>query len=131
MLRELLDVAKGLLGFKDQFTQARRERRDRLADYFATIAKTIEEVAQSFRDGNIPHGKCAEMLGHADMLEATVTPELGANEAKAYAEKLKAAHEVELLANEILGTSDPEPQIQQLDAAAGTLRALSAAIRAA
>jgi hypothetical protein len=131
MVGDLLDIARSLLGFKNEFSRARRERRDRIADYFAVVAQTIQDSAESFRQGKVPHGKCQEMLEHANAFTDVVETELGRERAEAYAQKLRDAHEVEMLVSEILGSPDPQGQIQELEKASGTFRALSAAIRAA
>ena len=130
MISDLLNFAKEILGLKDLLAKAKRERRDRIADYFGVVATTIQDAADSFRKGDIPHGKCKEMATHADAFAKVVDLEFGADQAAAYAQRLKDAHEVELLANEVFGNNDPEVPIKELEEVAGTFRAISAEIRA-
>ena len=65
MIKDLWDITQGLLGLKDSFSNAKRERKDRIAEYFLTIGNIIQEAADIFKKGDMPHGKCQQMLDHA------------------------------------------------------------------
>ena len=62
MLKDLWDLAQGLVGLKDSFAKAKRERKDRIAEYFTSIGFIIQEAADTFKKGDVPHGTCQRML---------------------------------------------------------------------
>jgi len=130
MITDILTIARTLFSLKGDLAKARRDRRDRIADYFDGISKTVGEVADSLKRREVPHGKCAEMAAYADMLPATVGDELGAEKAETLAKQLKDAHEVELLFSEV-GGPDADNKIAQLEEASGWFRATATSIRAA
>ena len=43
MLKDLWDLVQGLVGLKESFQKAKRERKDRIAEYFTTIGIIIQE----------------------------------------------------------------------------------------
>jgi len=77
MIATILDVASKLFGLKDLLANARRDRRDRIADYSGELSNTRAAVVAMLRKGEIPHGKCQEMLVYAQTLPATVGDEIG------------------------------------------------------
>jgi len=131
MIKDLWDIAQGLLGLKESFSKAKRERKDRIAEYFLTIGNIIQEAADIFKSGDIPHGKCQQMLDHAryfaDVVGDTIEPE----KVREFQDKLIASHEVEMLASEILGQDGSEKKIAELEKISGSFLSLSSAIKAA
>ncbi len=130
MIADILTIARTLFGFKADLAKTRRDRRDRIADYFESISKTVEEVAITLKQGQVPHGKCAEMGAYADMLPATVGDELGTQIAQTLATQLRDAHDVERLFSEVSGP-DAQAKIGQLEEASGLFKATATSIRAA
>jgi hypothetical protein len=131
IVETILDVAGKLFGLKDQLSKARRDRRDRIAEYFATLGKTLGEVAGSLRKDEIPHGKCAAMQHFATELPKTVAGVVSDAEANDYARRLADAYEVEMLWGELRGAPDRERKLAQLERAAGLFEAIAATVRAA
>ena len=130
MIKDILDIARTLFGLRGKLREARRDRRDRIADYFDNISLTVQEVANSLKKDEIPHGKCEEMAVYADMLTDTVGDEIGLEKAQELSNRLKEAHEVELIIMEIRDDSDKESKIAQLEKASGLFKALANSIRA-
>ncbi len=104
MIQVILDVAEKLFGLREQLEKARRERRDRIADYLSELSKTLSDVAESLRHNEVPHGKCQEMRVYAQKLPETTGDEIGAMQAQVYAKQLADAHEVEMLLAEVHGS---------------------------
>ena len=131
MIKDLWDITQGLLGLKDSFSKAKRERKDRIAEYFLTIGNIIQEAADIFKKGDIPHGKCQQMLDHAQYFSDVVGDTIEPDKAKEFQQKLIESHEVELLASEILGQDGSEQKIAELERISGSFLGLGSAIKAA
>ena len=131
MIKDLWDIVQGLLSLKDSFAKANRERKDRIAEYFLTIGNIIQEAVDIFKKGDIPHGKCQQMLDHvqhfADVVGDTIEPD----KAQEFQKKLIESHEVELLASEILGQDGSEEKIAELEKISGSFLTLGSVIKAA
>ena len=130
MIKDLWDIAQGLLGRKSSFDQAKRERKDRISEYFATIGNIIQEAADTFKKTEIPHGKCQQMLDQAQYFTEVVGDTIDKEKAEAFKIKLIESHEVELLASEILGQEDKSKNIAELEKIAGSFLSLATAIKA-
>jgi hypothetical protein len=130
MLKDLWDIAQGLLGMKDSFEKAKRDRKDRISDYFSTIGTIIQEAADIFKNGDIPHGKCQQMLEQAEYFTDVVGDTIDSDKAEEFQKKLIKSHEVEQLAYEILDKGDAEKKIAELEKISGSFLALSTAIKA-
>lgn len=126
----ILSVAKALLGFTESFKKARRERKDRIANYFEEVSKCLEEVSKELKADRYPHGKCAEMGIYADRLTNTVGHVIGKVEAKKLAKNLKKVHEVEKLFSELYNSPNKTRELTKLDEASGIFRALAVSLRA-
>lgn len=138
MIEEILKVAKELWAIKGSFSKAKRERRERLATYFEHISKCLEETAKALRAGNIPHGRCGEMLGYANTFTETVKGVISEKEARDYAQRLGAAHDIEYalmqrereMMDEIADPLYRESQLGKMEEASGVFQALANSIRA-
>jgi len=131
MIKDLWDIAQGLLGLKDSFLKAKRERKDRIAEYFSTIGNIIQEAVDIFKKGDIPHGKCQQMLDHAQYFADVVGDTIETDKAQEFQKKLIESHEVELLASEILGQDGSDKKIAELEKISGSFISLGSAIKAA
>ena len=125
----LLGVAKTLFGLRGELKKAKVDRRGRIATYFESISKCLADVSTSLKDGQVPHGKCAEMKTYAEALPAAISHEIGYSEARRLSEELGAAYQVEALLSE-LSDSNQERELAKLDEAAGIFQALANTIRA-
>jgi hypothetical protein len=73
----ILQVAERLAELEASLRAEPDNRRDRAADYFATVAACVRETAAELRKGTIPHGKCAEMEQHAKQLPGAIGDVIG------------------------------------------------------
>ena len=131
IIEAILLVARELFGLRVNLENAKRERRERIAQYLETIATTLSEVATELRLGRVPHGKCAEMGGHADLLHETIGNAIDTERVRELASVLKGAHEVEQIYYELDNARGSDTEIAKLDEAAGLFRALAASVKAA
>lgn len=127
---DVLSVARTFFGLKEQFIKSQRDQRDRIADYLDTLSTTVSEAATELRLGTIPHGKCAEMGTHAELLSEVIGDTIDANRLNDLSTALKAATDVERIYYELEGTANSDSEIAKLDEAVGLMRALVAFIRA-
>jgi len=127
----ILSVANSLWNLRDQLNRARRDRRDRIAEYFASLSDCLGAVASSLREGDIPHGRCAEMEVYASKLPDTIGDVVGREEAADQARALAEAHNVEWLVAD-LGPDEPEREtrLADIERAAGIFTALATTMRA-
>jgi hypothetical protein len=130
IIETLLKVAKQLFGLKSELMLAKKERKATIATYLENVAITITEVAIELRLGNVPHGKCAEMGGHTELLQETIGDLIDKKKLEDLTSYLKTAVEVESIAIELDKAKDSEKEIAKLDEAAGWFRALAASINA-
>ena len=126
----ILSVAKALFGLRSQLREAHRERRDRIAVYFETVSRTLAEVSATLREGQVPHGKCAEMATYARQLADTIGDEIGQDDVARLASDLEQAHEVEMLFA-FNALPDRDDRLSKLDEASGVFMALAVSLRAA
>jgi hypothetical protein len=126
-------VAKDLLGARAEMAKARRQRRDRAAEYFSNLARLIEETSAQLKKRKYPHGRCAELAKLANLMPRTLRGILSASEVQSHRKKLLAVHEIERLHSELLLLKDRsvERKLEKLDEAAGDFRALAAHLRVA
>lgn len=131
--KTIWDVAKGLFGVRAELEKARRERRDRAAEYFSNLARLVEETSAQLRKRKYPHGRCAELERLALLMPKTLKGILSAKEIESHKKKLLAVHEIERLHAELLLLKDRsvERKLEKLDEAAGYFRALAAHLRVA
>jgi hypothetical protein len=130
LIDEILNVAKELWAIKEPFGKAKEKRRAELATYFEHISKCLEEAAKVLRAGDIPHGKCGEMLGYANTFTRTIKGVISEQEAEDFAKRLGAAHGIEYAVQEIADARAKESQIGKIEEASGVFRALANSIRA-
>jgi hypothetical protein len=130
MLKDLWDIAQALVGMKDSFKKAQRDRKDRIAEYFTTTGTIIQEAADIFKKGDVPHGKCQQMLDQAQYFTEVVGDTIDKNKAGEFQKKLIESHEVEMLASEVLGKENAKEKIIELEKIAGSFLALGMAIKA-
>lgn len=130
MIEEILSVAKALWGYKDLFDKAKREKRDRIANYFEQISRCLAETSTMLKDNQYPHGACGEMLGYADMLPETVGGIISKEKAQDLANQLHSMHELEKLYSQLHDAPDKDEQLGRLLEASGILQALANSLRA-
>ena len=128
----ILSVAERLWGLKTAFSELRRDRRDRVAEYFAAVSACLEQVTATLRAGEIPHGKCGEMQVYARSLAQTIGDVVGREEARELAGMLGKAHDVEWMVVD-LGPHSPEREerLGKMEQASGMFSGLAVSMRAA
>ena len=131
MLKDLWDLVQGLVGLKESFQKAKRERKDRIAEYFTTIGIIIQESVDIFKKGEVPHGKCQQMLDQAGYFTDVIGNTINKEKAEEFQKKLIASHELEMLVHEVLGTGKAKEKIIEMEKISGSFLALGTAIKAA
>jgi hypothetical protein len=129
--KTIWDVGKGIFGIREELQKARRDRRDRLANYFSELAALIESVSASLRTNQYPHGSCAQLFTLAQLMSKTLKGLVEPEEARRFEEKLTRVWEVEQLFGELQRKPKTEvnKRLEELDEAAGFFRATAAHLR--
>jgi len=129
--KTLWDVGKGIFGIRGELQKARRERRDRLANYFSELAELIESVSASLRTNQYPHGSCAQLHTLAQLMSSTLQGLVKPREARTFQKKLMRVWEIEQLFGELQGKPKTRvnKRLVELDEAAGFFRATAAHLR--
>jgi hypothetical protein len=130
IIDEILKLSKELLAFRDSFKKAKKERREELAKYFENISNCLDTVAKELRAGNIPHGKCGEMLGYSWQFEETVKGIISKAQAKDFAERLGKNYDVEKAELDLYDAQKRSAQIDKIEESSGYFRALANSTRA-
>lgn len=99
--------------------------------YFRGIAKTRSAAAEALRQGEVPHGKCGEMLGYAQQLPAELGDVIGQEQAEALSQKLMESYAVEHFGAQFmhLPQAEREAKFGGLDEAAGYFRAAARSLQ--
>ena len=129
--RFLLSAATSLYAAGKDLVTARRDRRQRLAQYFSDLAQLLEEAAASLRNKDYPHGACGQLHESARLLPRTVKGLIDPKKTKRIQADLFKVWKIEQLHAEIspLSKKKRNERLAPLDEAAGKLRALSAHLR--
>ena len=93
----ILSVAASIFKYKDDTHKVNADRRDRIADYFLEISKTIEGAADGIELWGYPHGICESLRTYAVRLPDTIKDFVP--EAKEYGDKLMTAYSLEHIAD--------------------------------
>jgi hypothetical protein len=75
--KAILDAAKVLFGLADQLKAADRQQRADLANLFDKISACLAATSSEIRAGEIPHGRCGELMMYADSLPPLAEGALG------------------------------------------------------
>ncbi len=128
-IRGILGVAKSLFGLLGGLRKARTQRRAAMATLFERISECLVVVSAEIRTGNIPHGKCAEVITYAEELPVVIGEEVGQEKAEELGRVLHSAYSVEGLAQAVNEVADKEPYLREIEEAAGKFRALAHILR--
>jgi hypothetical protein len=128
--------------------RAKRDRRDRVAEYFQSVSLCLDAIAQAMRaaivndargGAAIPHSACAELNAYAEDLPRAVGAEIGDARADQLADQLRDAAADRALIVRYLelsriaktdGGRELDAAIVELEKSAGQLRALAVSLRA-
>ena len=130
-------VISGLSGFahlvgastKD-LESASRARRKEIVKYLDEIYQLLIDAHTVLKQGEIPHGKCAEILEAGERLIKTIGDAVDKDDITALQEQLSTAYRVEYL---LVDISDPHERtltLAELERASGTFRAIARALQA-
>ncbi len=131
IIKALFDVGKGLFGMREQIGKARRDRRDRMSEYFSQLADLIETVSASLKLHKYPDGSCQQLYQLALLMKKTLKGLVEPEEAEGYQKKLLEIWEIERLFDQLNGLPDEKilKRLKKLDEAAGYFRAVAAHLR--
>lgn len=130
IIGNILGVVKSLLGMSDQLRAAQHQRRADMATLFEKISTCLATVSSEIRMGNVPHGRCNELITYAQELPAVISKEVGDAKATELGITLHSSYNVEQLAVELKNASDKEPHLKQIEEASGKFQALANIVRA-
>lgn len=130
LVGNILGVVTSLLGFRDKLKAAEQTRRDKIVSLFENISDCLVGVSSEIRSGNIPHGRCRELITYADALPDLIRADVGDQEADQLGQTLHSAYDVEGMATELNTAVDKEPYLREIEEASGKFRALANIVRA-
>jgi hypothetical protein len=125
-----LDAAKLSIDLAGQLRNADRQRRTDIADLFDRIGDCLAAVSSEIRLGNIPHGKCGELLGYAQVLPQRLQGTVADAQARQLGHTLTMAYNVEQMAMQLGRVVNVEPELGKIEEASGKFKALSNMVRA-
>jgi hypothetical protein len=132
-----VNIMKGLISLGDKlfsiapaFIAAKRQQRDRLADYCECISKCLSRAYVDLDSGQIPHGCCAEMDRYMHDLKDVLGQILTPKEYDELHEVLSVAYKVEYLDGELRDCDRSGSKYAELDIASGRFAAIANKIRA-
>ena len=101
------------------------KRKKAITAIFRAIAKTLTEAASALREGQIPSGKCGELLYYSQQLPSALGDVFGAEQAAALSQKLQESYNVEGFGYQYMQLPEAERNVKfgVLDEAAGYFRA--------
>jgi hypothetical protein len=131
VIEKNVEIARTILAASLLAPPLDAQRKADIVDYYRSIAQTLSDAAQALRQGDIPHGKCGEMLGYAQMLVATIGDVIGRDQAAALSGKLMESYQVEAFGHQFmhLPPAERDARFGELDEAAGYFRAAAASLR--
>ncbi len=131
LFKDILEVAKRLLGLSDALRTAERQRRQDMADLFEKVSVCLSTVSSEIRMGGVPHGRCGELEMYAQELPTVIRKEVGDLRATELGKMLRSAHRVEDMAVRLSGAANKEPFLQEIEEASGKFQALANIVRSA
>ncbi len=133
MTESLPEIANVLIGSIDKFQQAGNKRRIEIAEYFLSISKCLDELAEQLqRESDRPSAKtCGKLKGHAQKLPQITIGLIEKNEASELSDRLKKSIE----AIERIGRTGEgnqricEEEIREIEEASGTFESLADTVK--
>jgi len=130
ILKSLVSLGDKLLSIVPNFLKAKRDQRDRLADYCDNISKCLSRAYVDLDRGRIPHGCCSEMDHYMRDLKDVLGNILSPKEFDELNDVLSVAYEVEHLDGELRDCDRPGSKYAELAIASGKFAAIANKIRA-
>jgi len=91
MVKDLLDLAKSLLGLKADLDKSALERRQRVGTYLNNISDCLNQSVKKFREGEVPTSICSEVDEYLYNLFDVVGEEVGEEKLERYRQILSNA----------------------------------------
>ena len=130
IVRTLATVEEDLHANQHRFMVKEEHRRQAVSDYFKKISKCLDDVHTSLAHDEVPHGRCAELEGYAEMLPAAVGDYLGKDKSEELSDLLKASHKVEGLWEEFNASLEKKKSLPVIKKTAGRFTALANSVEA-
>ena len=130
ILKSLISLGDKLLSIASRLLSAKRQQRDRLADYCENISKCLSRAYVDLDRGKIPHGCCSEMDHYMRDLKDVLGKILSPEEYDELHGVLSVAYEVEHLDRELKDCDRPGSKYAELAIASGKFAAMANKIRA-
>lgn len=131
IVETIFKVGQALFGLRNELAKARQARKQKVADFLASVAKSIEDASAILKQDEYPGGACQQILSHSNHMEAAIGDLVGQSEAQSLAAQLREVHEIEQLHRELasLSETDRGSKLANLDKAAGLFRATADFVR--
>ena len=130
ILKSLVNLGDKLLSIVPNFLAAKRQQRDRLADYCESISKCLSRPYVDLDQGQRRHGCCSEMDHYMQDLKDVVGKILSPEEYDELHSVLSVAYHVEHLDQELKKPDRPGSKYAELAIASGKFAAIANKIRA-
>ncbi len=106
-------------------------RKQQVEAYLNAVAQTLDDCVPVLKQRQVPHGKCGELLFHAENLPGLIGDLVGPARADAFKQRLIEAHKVEDFGARYFHLPQPEMDaiFDQLSVAAGYFRGAGLALR--
>ena len=130
IIKDIIDVAKALFGFRDSLAKAQKDKRDQMANYFHAVSLCLAATYEDLSSNVVPHGRCAELSSYADSLPYVVEGFIEKNKAEELSHLLKRAHCVEGMWEQFNANPEKGKELPVIAEASGIFLALSNSVRA-
>jgi hypothetical protein len=129
IIKDIIDVAKALFGFKESLMKANQQKRNEMADYFQAVSKCLTVTYEKLLADEVPHDRCAELEQYAILLPSVVKGFIEDAKAKELSGILLRSHAVEGLWEDFNRNPKKKRQLPKIAEASGIFLALSNSIR--
>jgi hypothetical protein len=129
LVGNILGVAKSLLGITDKLQSAEQARKEKIGSLFENISDCLVGVSSEIGSGNVPHGRCNELITYAQELPDLIRADVGDQKADELGQTLHSAYNVEGMAIDLSAATDKEPYLKEIEEASGKFRALANIVR--
>lgn len=128
----IFSVGQKLFALRDELSKAKAQRKEPVAVFLMGVADCIEGTSAELAQGRYPHGRCMELLTHAQGMGAAIGDLVGDKKAEELGLQLQEVYQIERLCGELAQDSDHERtrKLSVLDQSAGLFRATAAVVRA-
>ena len=130
IVKGLVFLADKLLSRLGVLEKAKREQRDRLAEYCEKIAENLSSAYRSLESGVMPHGLCSQMDHYMHDLRDVLEKSLSRQEFDELRDVLAVAYRVEHIEEELPPLVRKGSKFAELDIAAGKFQAISHKLKA-